>query len=82
MRDLPTIIERMFFYIPDDQFGVLKLKLIDLHGSALYAPPESVHLYWNEVSEALSEEIPDPIEPWQKQIADLFMGKGRFEVKE
>lgn len=73
MRWLPDVINSMLNLIPKEHFRLIE-RLKSIKSSSEYAAPEMQNHWWKECSYTLIDEIGNPIEEWQKNVACIFSG--------
>jgi len=74
MRDLGSVMDAMLRQVPQDfqhreslvrRFGFVR-------DSLPYTAPELLYMRWEQCAEILGDYIPEPIDEWQKTLADIF----------
>jgi hypothetical protein len=70
-RELSEVIDEMTKVIPKDRSSLI-CQLNDIRSSAMFSPPEGMHTWWAELQTALIDEIGEPTEPWQFEVAAIF----------
>jgi hypothetical protein len=77
MRDLNEILLQILEILPEEGEEELRHALEDVQGSAAFASPENMHLWWKEAGLVMEDELgPPPYEEkWKRDVFSLFTGK-------
>lgn len=73
LRRLYDVIDQMLPLIPKDKKS-LRIALLSIKDSALFAPPENQAIWWKQTAVVLAEQIGQPKEGWHHQIANIMRG--------
>lgn len=77
MRNIGTVIDKMLEVIPVSEKSFISA-LEDIMSSVRYSAPESMGLWWEELTLTINGFIPydlDTCEPWEKRVAFILMNK-------
>lgn len=73
MRYLPTVIDAMVKEIPSSGNEDLIRELNSVKGSAMYAAPENIRMWWVRAAEALEDGVGDPSgADWKMKVSKIF----------
>jgi hypothetical protein len=76
MRELAKVIDEILPHIPKEHEELIS-HLKSYKESSLYAPPEGQGMWWRHAALSLCEVIPEPKEPWEIKVAEIFNGPAR-----
>ena len=80
-RNLDEVIVEMLTEIPESEQDLI-IELRDNLSSVVYAAPELISMWWQEVYSTLWGHMPEhPTEEWQYKILSIYSTKSMDELR-
>lgn len=73
-RNLRDVLDSIIEVVPSSETHTLAV-LRDLQSSVSFSAPELITFWWNEVADALNDNLGFPDSPWKLQIDEIFSGR-------